>query len=201
MLALWKKNYDKHRQHITKQRCYFPDKVDWVKIMVCPVVVYGCESGTIKKAEHCRIDDFELCSWRRILRVPLELQGDQTCQFSRKSVLNILWKDWCWSWNSNSLANWEELTHWKRPSCWERLNVGGKWGGSGWDGIMASLTWWTWVWAGSASWWWTGKPGVLQSMGLQIVGHDWVTELDSGLLLLSLNSSKFDILTVFPAGG
>ena len=97
----------------------------------------------------------------------------------RKSILNIHWKDWCWSWNSNTLATWcEELTHWKIPWCWERLKVGGEGDDRGWDGWMASLNRWTWVRASSGSWWWTGKPGVLQSMGLQRVGHDWVTELN-----------------------
>ena len=96
----------------------------------------------------------------------------------RKSVLNIHWKDWCWSWSSITLATWcEELTHWKIPQCWERLKAGGERDDRGWDGWMASLTWWTWVWASSGNWWWTGRPGVLQSMGLQIVGRDWVTEL------------------------
>ena len=79
---------------------------------------------------------------------------------------------------SNSLATWcEQLTHWKRPWCWERLKAGGEGDDRGWDGCMASLTQWTWVWASSRSWWWTGKPGVLQFMGLQRVGHDWVTKL------------------------
>jgi len=79
-------------------------------------------------------------------------------QFSH-SVLNIHWKDWCWSWNSNTLATWcEELTHWKRPWCWERLKVGREGDDRGWDGWMASPTQWTWVWVSSASWWWTGRP-------------------------------------------
>ena len=78
------------------------------------------------------------------------------------------WKDWCWSWNSNTLATWcEELTHLKRPWFWERLKVGGEGDDRGWDGWMASLTQWTWVWVNSGNWWWTGRPGVLQSMGLQ----------------------------------
>ena len=102
----------------------------------------------------------------------LGLQGDPTSPSSRKSVLNIHWKDWCWSWNSNTLAAWcEELTQWKRPWCWERLKAGVEGDKRGWDGWMA------WVWASSGSWWWTGKPGVLPSMGLQGVGHDWATEL------------------------
>ena len=70
----------------------------------------------------------------------------------------------------------EELTHWKRPRCWERLKAGGEGDDRGWDGWMASPTQWTWVWVNSGSWWWTGRPGVLQSMGSQRVGHDWTTE-------------------------
>ena len=81
--------------------------------------------------------------------------------------------------NSNPLATWwEELTHLKRPWCWERLKAGGEGDNREWDGWMASLTWWTWVWVNSGSWWWTGRPGMLQFMGSQGVGHDWVTELN-----------------------
>ena len=72
----------------------------------------------------------------------------------------------------------EELTHWKRLWCWEGLGAGGEGDNRGWDGWMASLTPWTWVWVNSGSWWWTGRPGVLWFMGLQRVGHDWVTELN-----------------------
>ena len=105
----------------------------------------------------------------------LGLQGDQTSQSQRKSVLNIHWKDWCWSWNSNTLASWcKELTHLKRPWCWERLKVGDERDDRGWDGWMASPTQWTWVWVSFGDWWWTGKPDVLQSMGSQRVGHDWL---------------------------
>ena len=90
-----------------------------------------------------------------------------------------LMKDWCWSWGSNTLATWcEELTYWKRPWCWERLKTGGEGDDSGWDGWMASLSRYTWVRGSSGSWWWTGKPGVLQSMGSQRVGHEWATELN-----------------------
>ena len=77
------------------------------------------------------------------------------------------------------LATWcEELTHWKGPWCWERLESGGELEDRGWDGWMALLTQWTWVWAGSGSWWWREKPVVLQSMGSQRFRHDWVTELN-----------------------
>ena len=109
----------------------------------------------------------------------LGLQGDLTSPPSRTSVLNIHWKDWCWSWNSNTLATWcEDLTHWKRSWCWERLRAGGEGDHRGWDGWMASPTQWTWVWVDSRSWWWMGRPGVLQSIRLQKVGHDWATELN-----------------------
>ena len=97
----------------------------------------------------------------------------------KKSVLNIHWKDWCWSWNSNTLATWcKELTHWKRPWCWERLKVGGEGENRGWDGWMTSLTQWIWIWASSGSWWWTGKPDQLQSMGSQTVGQLCVISLN-----------------------
>ena len=96
---------------------------------------------------------------------------------SKKKIKCLsLWKDWCW--NSNTLVTWyEELTHWKRPWCWEWLKAGGEADDRGWFGWMASPTWWTWVWGSSRSWWWMGKPGILQSMGWQRVRHDWVTEL------------------------
>ena len=85
-------------------------------------------------------------------------------------------KDWSWIWSSNTLTTWhEELTHLKRPWCWERLTAGGVGDDRGWDGWMASPTQWTWVWVNSGSWWWTGRPGVLRFMGSQRVRHDWAT--------------------------
>ena len=106
----------------------------------------------------------------------LGLQGDQSW---------IHWKDWCWSWNSKTLATWcKVLIHWKRPWSWERLKAGGEGDDRGWDGWMASPTRWTWVWVGSGSWWWTGRPGVLPFMGSQRVGHNWVTELNWMLCLI-----------------
>ena len=69
-------------------------------------------------------------------------------------------------------------SHWKKPWCWERVKAGGEGDGRGWDSWIVSPTQWTRVWASSGSWWWTGKPGVLQSMGSQSIGHDWVTELN-----------------------
>ena len=88
-------------------------------------------------------------------------------------------QDWCWSWISNTWAtSCEEPTHWKSPWCWEGLGAGGEGNDRGWDSWMASVTRWAWVWATSGSWWWTGRPGVLQFTGSQRVGHDWATELN-----------------------
>ena len=67
----------------------------------------------------------------------------------------------------------KELTHWKRPWCWEGLGAGGEGSDRGWDGSMVSPTRWTWVWVDSWSWWWIGRPGMLRFMGSQRVGHDW----------------------------
>ena len=134
--------------------------------------MYGCECWTIKKAERRRIDAFELWCWRRLLRVPWTVRR-------WRSVLSVHWKDWCWSWNSNTLATWcKELIHLKRPWCWERLRAGGEGNDRGWDGWMALPTQWTWVWVDFGSQWWTGSPGMLQFMGSQRVGHNWVTELN-----------------------
>ena len=155
-----------------------PTKVRLVKAMVFLVVMYGCESWTIQKAERQRIDAFELWCWRRLLRVPW------TARRSNQSILKeislgVHWKDWCWSWNSNTLATWcEEPALWKRSRCWERLKAGGEGDSRGWGVWMASQTQWTWVWVNSGSLWWTGRPGKLQSMGLQRVRHDWETELN-----------------------
>ena len=166
-------------------------KVRLVKAMVFPVVMYGCESWTIKKAEHWIIDAFELWCWRRLLRVPC------TVRRSNQSILKEICpeyspKDCCWSWNSNTLTTWcKELTHWKRPWCWQGLGAGGEGDDRRWDGWMASPTRCTWVWVNSRSWWWTGRPG----------GHDWVTELNWTEAIFSLNflcSSLIDFLSKCP---
>ena len=141
--------------------------------MVFPVVMYGCESWTVKMAECRRIDAFELWCWKRLLRVPW------TARRSKESILKEISPEYSLeglmrSWSSNTLATWcKELIHWKRPWCWERLKAGGAGDDRGWGGWMTSLTQWTWVRASSGRWWRTGKPGVLQSMGSQRVGHDW----------------------------
>ena len=119
------------------------------------------------------------CFWtvvlEKTLESPLDCKEIKSVNSKGNQPWIIHWKDWCWS--SNTLATWcEELTHWKRPWCWERLKAG-EGDDRGWDGWMASLTQWTWVWVSSGSWWWTGKTGVLQSMGSLRVRHNWVTEL------------------------
>ena len=172
-----------------------PTKVHLVKAMVFPVVMYGCESWTVKKAEHRRIDAFELWCWKRLLRVPW------TARRSNQSILKeislgFLWKEWCQSWNSSTFAtSCEELIHWKRLWCWEGLGAGGEGDNRGWDGWMVSLTRWTWVWVNSGSWWWTGRPGVLRYMGSQRVQHDWAAELNwTEWMIMSL--SKLQELVV-----
>ena len=129
-----------HNRDIT-----LPTKVHIVKAMIFPVVMYGCESWTIKKAECQRIDAFEVWCWRRLLRVPW------TARRSNQSILkeiNIYWKDWCWSWSCNTLTTWfEELTHWKSPWCWEKLRSRKEGGDRRWNCWIASSTQWTWVWA------------------------------------------------------
>ena len=125
-----------------------PTKVHLVKAMVFPVVMYGCESWTIKKAEHWRIDAFELWCWERLLRVPW------TAWRSNQSILKEIspeyWNDWCWSWSFNTLATWcEEPTHWKRLWCWGGRRKG--WQRMRWlNGITDSRIW---VWANSGRLW------------------------------------------------
>ena len=140
-------------------------------------------SWTIKKAEHRRIDAFELWCWRRLLRFPW------TARRSTQSILKEISPEHSleglmlklklkYFGHLSWLTGKDELTHVKRPWCWERLKVGGEGDNRGLDDWMVSLTQWTWVWVNSRSWWWIGRPGVLQSMGSQRVGHDWMTVLN-----------------------
>ena len=159
----------------------------WFQLVICQPqhfswytlpTMYGCESWTIKKAECRRIDAFEMWGWRRLLRVPwIARRSNQSIlkeispEYSLKGLMLKL--------KLNTLATWwEELTHWKRPWDWERLKAGGEGDDRGWDGWMASPTQLAWVWVNSRSWWWSGRPGMLQSMGSQRVRHDWATELN-----------------------
>ena len=175
MLTPWKESYDQPRQYIKKQRHYFANKSPSSQSygFSSSQVWYGCESWTIKKAECQRVDAFELWCWRDFWESPA-LQGDPTSLSQRRSVLGVHWKGWCWSWNSNTLVTWcDKMTHWKRSWCWEILKMGGKGDDRGWVSCMASPTQWTWVCVNSGSGSWTGRPGMLQFMGFQRVGHDW----------------------------
>ena len=140
-------------------------KVHTVKATVFPVIAYWWE---LDHKEGWALKNW--CFWIMVLEKTLEgrldckeiqpvpPKGDQSRVFIGRTDVEaealILWATWC-----------EELTHRKRPWCWERLEVGGEGDDRGWDGWMASPTQWTWVWVNSGSWWWTGKPGVLQSRG------------------------------------
>ena len=144
--------------------------------MVFPVVMYACESWTIKKAEHWRIDAFEL--WRGFLRVPW------TARRSNQSILKEISPEYSLEGLMLKLKlkyfghQMQRADSFEKTLSWERLKAGGEGDDRGWDGWMASPTRWTWVWVNSRSWWWTGRPGMLQSTGLQRGGHDWATELN-----------------------
>ena len=202
MLTPWKESYDQPRQHIKKQRHYFANKGPFSQGYGFSSSQVWMWSWAIKKAEHRRIDAFELWCWRKLLRV------SWTARRSNQSILKEIslgfhWKILCWSWNSNTLTTWcKELTDLKRPWCWERLGAGEEGDNRGWHGWMASPTQWTCVWVDSKSWWWTGRPGVLQFMGSQRVGHnwsDWTIELNwTWHLQIDLsNKMLFLVITLF----
>ena len=140
-----------------------PTKVHLVKAMVFPVVMYGCESWTVKKAERWRIDAFELWCWRRLLRVPW------TARRSNQSILKEIspgcsLEGLMLKLKLKYFGHLMWRVHLKRPWCWERLKAREEVDNRGWDGWMASPTGWTWVWLIFGSWWWTGRPNMLQSM-------------------------------------
>ena len=161
-----------------------PAKVCLVKAVVFPVVMYGCESWTVKKAERWRIDAFELWCWRRLLRVLW------TTRRSNQSILKEI-SPGCSLEGMMLRLKLQYFGHlMRRADSLEKtqgLEAGGKWDDRGWDGWMASLPRWTWVWVNSRSWWWPGRPGVLQFTGSQRVGHDWATELNWILEQCKLN--------------
>ena len=167
MLAPWKKSYDQHRQHIKKRDITLPTNVHLVKAMVFPVVMYRCESWTVKKAERWR----NWCFWTVVLEKTLESpldcreiqpvhpKGDQSWIFigrtDAETEAPILWppdvKSWLIRKDCDAGKDWEQEEKGTTED----------------ESWMASLTQWTWVWANSGSWWWTGRPRVLQSMGSQ----------------------------------
>ena len=144
--------------------------------MVFPVVMYGCESWTIKKAEQWRIDAFEPWCWRRLLRVPW------TVRISNQSIIKEINTEYSLEGQLLRLKLQYFSYLMRLANSLEKTLMLGKIGGRkkrglrGWDGWMASLPQWTWVWANSRRLWKTGTSGMLQSMGLQKVGYYWVTE-------------------------
>ena len=176
-LTPWKKSYDQPSSVLKSRDITLSTKVHLVKAMVFPVVMYGCESWTVKKAERWRTDAFELCCWRRLLRVPW------TARRSNQSILKEITPGISLEGMMLKLKL-QYFGHlmWRVDSLEKTLMLGGLGAGGGdergWDGWMTSLTWWTWVWVNSGSWWWTGRPGVLRFMGLQRVRHNWATELN-----------------------
>ena len=177
-LAPWKKSYDQPKQHIKKQRHYFAHKGLFSHSN-------GFSSSHVWMWELDHKEGWALknwCFWTVVLEKILE--SPFTARRSNQSVLKEISPKYSLEGlmlklklKLNTLATWcKELTHWKRLWCWERLKAE-EGDDRGQDGWMASPTWWTWVWASSGSWWWTGKPGVLQSMGPQRVRHNWTTEL------------------------
>ena len=155
-----------------------PTNVHIVKAMVFPVVMYTCESWTIKKAEYQRMDAFELWCWRTLLRVPwtarrrnqsILKENSPGCSLEGLMLKLKLQSFGHLMWRTDSLEKTLVL---------ERLKAGGEGDDRGWNGWMASPTQWTWVWVDSGIWWWTGRPGVLWFMGSQRVGHYWATKLN-----------------------
>ena len=139
-----------------------PTKVHLVKGMVFPAVMYGCESWIVKKAECWRIDATELWCWRRLLRVPWTARRSN--QPNLKEISPEYWLERLmlklkFQYFGHLMGRTDSLG--KKPWYWERLKAGGEGNIKGWDGWMASLTRWTWVWASSGSWWWIGRPGML----------------------------------------
>ena len=175
-----------------------PTNVHLVKAVVFPVVMYECESWTIKKLITEEFDAFELWCWRRLLRVPW------TARRSNQSTLKEI-STGCSLEGLRLKLKLQYFCHLMRTAgSFEKILMVGEIEGRGegdnrgWDGWMASLTQWTWVWVNSRSWWWTGRPGMQQSMVLQRVGHDWATELSWIPEIGPLKSHFFLYLTHYP---
>ena len=154
---------------------------------MCDYMYYYVDVYRTSKVWHAAVhgvakSQTQLSNWTELIELPLK-------------VAVSLFE---YSLNSSTLAtSCKELTHWKTLWCWERLGAGGEGDDGGWDGWMASPTRWTWVWVNSRRWWWTGRPGVLQFMGSQRVGHDWVTELNYSLLEVGTNTNQLDCFNSF----
>ena len=198
MLTPWKESYDQHRQHIKKQRHYFAKKD-----LSSPSYVFSSSHVLMWELEYK--ESWALKNWcfwtvvlENTLESPLDCKEIQPVHPKGDHSLGVQWKDWCWSWNSNTLAIWwEELIHWKRPWCWEGLKAEGKGADWGWDGWMASPTRLRWVWVSPGSWWWTrvGWPAAVHGVTMsQTWLSDW-TELNCKVWegLIDLKHSKCGI--------
>ena len=178
MFAPWRKSYDQPRQHFKKQRHYFTNKG-------LSSQGYGFSSIHVWMWELDYRESWapkNWCFWTVVLEKTLESPLD--CE-EIQPVHPKENQSWIFIGRTDAEAEtpilWpSNVKNWligKDPDAGKRLKAGGEGDNRGWDGWMTSLILWTWLWASSGSWWWTGKPGMLQSMGLQRVGHDWVTEL------------------------
>ena len=195
-----KESYDQSRQNVKKQRHCFANKGPSSQ-------GYGFSSSHVWMWELDYKESWvpkNWCFWAVVLEKTLESpldckeikpvnpKGNQSWIFfgktDDKAETPMLWPPDVKS----------QLIHCKRPFCWERLKAEGEGDGRGWDGWMASPTWWTWVWASSGSWWRSGRLGVLQPMGSQRVGHDWATELNwmKALILLNCSQFEYDLVSV-----
>ena len=171
-------------------------EVHLVKAMVFPVVMYGCESWIVKKAERRRSDAFELRCWRRLLRVPWTVRRSNQSilkEISPGISLEGMMLKLKLQYFGHLMRRVDSL---KRLWCWEGLGAGGEEDDRGWDGWMASPTWWTWVSVNSGSWWWTGRPGMLRFMGSQRVRHDWATDLIWSDLIWWLKPTQYCKATI-----
>ena len=165
--------------HVLKSRdIILLTKVYWVNVMVFPVVMYGCESLTIKKADHQIIDIFELWCYRRLLRVPWTARRSNQSilkEISPECSLGGLMLKLKLQYFGHMMQRADSL---EKTLMLGKMKAGEEGDNRGWDGWLASLTQWTWIWVNSGSLWWTGRPGVLRFMGSQRVRHNWVTELN-----------------------
>ena len=174
MLAPWKESYDKPRQHIKKQRHYFANKGPSSQSYGFSVVRYGCESWTVKKAEHQRIDAFELQCWRRLLRLPW------TARRSNQSILKEISPEYSLERLMLKLKLQYVGHLMRKTDSFEKTLMLGNMDGRRrrddrrWDGWIAAPTQWTWVWVNSGGWWWEGRPGMLWFMASQRVRDDWM---------------------------
>ena len=188
MLAPWKDSLTNIDSRLNWELYMDPTKISRVKDIFFPVVVYGCKSWTIKKAESWWNDAFALWCWRILfffgsyLRVPCSARRSNELilkeinpEYSLEGLMLKLKLQFLAIW-------WEDLTHWKRPWCWERLRTGGEGDERGWDGWMASLTHWTWVWTNSGKWWeirrviaWCSAVHGVSKSQTQL--NDWITEM------------------------